>query len=68
MSILDRPELKDLAPETEREGLLYAKAYFEAIEATLRAVELGGPPAVLKLHEKMQADIEAKLKKKNDIG
>ena len=61
MSILDRPELKDLAPETEREGLLYAKAYFEAIEATLRAVELGGPPAVLKLHEKMQADLEAKL-------
>ena len=61
MNILDHPELKDLVPQTEREALLYAKAYLEAVEATLSAVELGGPEAVRKLHEKMQADVMAKL-------
>lgn len=60
MSILDHPLIKDLEPQTEREGLLVLKFYITAIEATLSAVkEFGLEPA-----EKMQREIMAKFAEK----
>lgn len=59
-NILDHPLIKDLEPQTEREGLLVLKFYITAIEATLLAVkEFGLEPA-----EKMQQEIMRKFAEK----
>jgi hypothetical protein len=62
MNILDHPELKDLKPESEREGLLFLKAYLTAIEATIQAVKQFGLPAAEEFHRKVMADLAGKVK------
>lgn len=57
MNILDHPQIKDLKPETEREGLLYLKAYLSAIEATLQAAKDFGLEAAEEFHRKVMADL-----------
>lgn len=59
-NILDHPLIKDLAPQTDHEGLLYLKAYITAIEATLSAVREFG----LELAEAKQREIMTKFAEK----
>lgn len=63
MSILNDPRIKDLKPQTEREGLLYLKAYFEAIEATLGAARLHGLEAVEDLHSRIMKLLQQRIEK-----
>lgn len=60
MNILDHPLIKDLAPENDREGLLFFKAYITAIEATLSTVREFG----LELAEAKRREIMAKFAEK----
>lgn len=66
MNILEHPQLKDLQPQNEREGLLYLKAYLEAIQATTKAkaVEMFGLEAVGLLHQKVMSELTKKVKGK----
>lgn len=57
MNILNDPALRDLQPETEREGRLYAKAYFQGIDAALRSIEEHGIETTRALHQKMMEDL-----------
>lgn len=59
-TILDHPLLKDLEPLTDREGLLFLKAYITAIEATLATVREFG----LEQTEVKQREIMRKLAEK----
>jgi hypothetical protein len=61
--ILERPELRDLKPETEREGLLYMKAYFTAIGRTLTTARTHGLAAVEETHRQILEQLKAKLPK-----
>jgi hypothetical protein len=61
MNILDHPQIKDLNPQTEREGLLYLKAYFEAIDSTLKAAKEFGLEAVEDLHTRMKRQLEKRI-------
>lgn len=61
-SILDHPELKDLKPETEREALLFLKAYLAGIEATLKTVKGFGLSAAEEFHRKVMAELAGKVK------
>lgn len=54
-------QLKGLKPQNEREALLYTKAYLEAIEATITAMEKFGLDQVRRLHDKVVADLEKKI-------
>ena len=60
MNILDHPLIKDLEPQSDREGLLFFKAYITAIEATLATVKGFG----LELSEAKQREIMAKFAEK----
>lgn len=59
--ILNHPQLKDLEPRNEREGLLYAKAYITAIEATIKTIEKFGLGPARKMHEKMITELATKV-------
>lgn len=59
--ILNHPQLKDLEPQNAREGLLYAKAYITAIEATIKTVEKFGLDPAREMHEKIMAELAVKV-------
>ena len=66
MNILEHPLLKDLQSQTQRERLLYFKAYVEGFEAALRSVEVLGLEQARVIHEQtmetVSEDLEAKVR------
>ena len=57
MSILELPAFRDLQSETQRERLLYFKAFVEGFEAALRSVEHFGLEQARVIHEHTMADV-----------
>lgn len=57
MSILDNPAIKDLQAQTQRERLLYFKAYVEGFEAALGSVAHFGLEEAQIIHEHAMAKV-----------
>jgi hypothetical protein len=57
VSILENPAIKDLHAQTQRERLLYFRAYVEGFEAALRSVAHFGLEEAQIIHEHAMAKV-----------